>query len=197
MKKCVNKILPENIKAQTGFTAKRFSTCFKTNDRTKFEHQHNVIISGEKCSAENCPDNYVGKSERCIIERVKDHSGRDIKSHVLKHSSEKEHEEVMQEDFKIIGIPFKNNRPEWNIAETFLIKQERPSLNAQDQSVGAKIAQLMSLSQYYQTNSLMTRIYVAWEPDGWFALWMDWCVSIWLNWRHENVNLVETFIASF
>ena len=28
MKKCVNKILPENIKAQTGFTGKRFSTCF-------------------------------------------------------------------------------------------------------------------------------------------------------------------------
>ena len=112
MKKCVNKILPENIKAQTGFTAKRFSTCFKTNDRTKFEHQHNVIISGEKCSAENCPDNYVGKSERCIIERVKDHSLRDIKSHVLKHSSEKEHEEVMQENFKIIGIHFKSNRPE-------------------------------------------------------------------------------------
>ena len=112
MKKCVNKILPENIKAQTGFTGKRFSTCFKTNGRAKFEHQHNVIISGEKCSAENCRDNYVGKSARCIIERVKDHSGRDIKSLVLKHSSEKEHEEVMQEDFKIIGIHFKNNRPE-------------------------------------------------------------------------------------
>ena len=96
-------------------------------------------MSGEKCSAENCPRNYVGESARCIIERVKDHSGRDIKSHVLKHSSEKEHAEVIQEDFKIIGIHFKNNRLEWNITETFLIKQEHPSFNVQDQSVELKL----------------------------------------------------------
>ena len=40
------------------------------------------------------------------MERVKDHGGRDTKSHVLKHSSEKEHVEVTQEDFKIIRSHF-------------------------------------------------------------------------------------------
>ena len=54
-----------------------------------------------KCSAENCSDDYIGESARRIIERVKDHGRRDTKSHVFKHSSEKEHVEVTQEDFKI------------------------------------------------------------------------------------------------
>ena len=92
-----------------------------------------------KCSAENCLDDYTGESARRIIERVKDHGGRDTKSHVLKDSSEKEHVEVTQEDFKIIGSHFKNNRFKRKIAEALLIKQERPSLNVQDQSVELKL----------------------------------------------------------
>ena len=84
------------------------------------------------CSAENCSDDYVGELARRIIERVKDHGERDTKSHVLKHSSEKEHIEVTQEDFKIICSNFKNNRLKSKIAEALLIKQKRPSLNVQD-----------------------------------------------------------------
>ena len=91
-----------------------------------------------KYSAENCPDDYIGESARRIIERVKDHSGRDTKLHILKHSSEKEHVEVTQKDFKIIGSHFKNNRPKWKITET-LIKQEHSSLNVLDQSVQLKL----------------------------------------------------------
>ena len=134
MKRYVNKILPENVKVQTAFTGKRLSSCFKTKDRTKFEHQYNIIYQ-VKCSAENRSDVYIGESARRILERVKDHGGRDTKSHVLKHSSEKEHVEVTQEDFKIIGSHFKNNRLKTKIAEALLIKQERPTLNIQDQSV--------------------------------------------------------------
>ena len=92
-----------------------------------------------KCSAENCSDDYIGESARYIIERVKDHGGKDTKSHVLKHSSEKEHVEVTQEDFKIISSHFENNRLERKITETLLIKHERPSLNVQDQSVELKL----------------------------------------------------------
>ena len=69
-----------------------------------------------RCSAENCSDDYIGESARRIIERVKDHGGRDTKSHVLKHSREKEHVEVIQQDFKIIGSNFKNNRLKRKIA---------------------------------------------------------------------------------
>ena len=52
-----------------------------------------------KSPAENRLHDYIGESVRFIIERVKDHHGRDTKSHVLKHNSEKEHVEVTQEDF--------------------------------------------------------------------------------------------------
>ena len=103
MKRYVTKIMPKNIKLQTAFTGKRLSSCLKTKDRTKFEHQHH-ITDQVKCSAENFLDGYIGQSARRIIERVKDHGGRDTKSHVLKHSSEKEHVEVTQGDFKSSAV---------------------------------------------------------------------------------------------
>ena len=96
-----------------------------------------------KCSAENCSDDYIGQSARGIIEIAKDPGGRDTKSHILKHSSEKEHVEVMQEDFKIIGSNFKNNRLKRKIAEILLI--EAPLFECPRSISWAKIAQLMSL----------------------------------------------------
>ena len=138
MKRYVNKILPENVKVQTALTGKWLSSCFKTKERTKFEHQPGIIYQ-VKCSAEICLDDYIGESARRIIERVKGHTGRDTNSHVLKHSSKKEHAEVTREDFKIISSHFKNNRLKRAIAEALLIKQERPSSNVQDQSVEPKL----------------------------------------------------------
>ena len=76
-----------------------------------------------KCSAENCLDGYIGESARHIIERVKGHGERDTKSHVLQHNSEKVDVEVAQENFRIIGRHFKNNRLKRKIAEALLIKQ--------------------------------------------------------------------------
>ena len=75
-----------------------------------------------KFSAENCLD-YIGESARRVIERVNDHGGRDTKSHVLKHSSEKEHVKVTSDKFKIIGTHFKSNKRKRKIAETLLIKR--------------------------------------------------------------------------
>ena len=67
----------------------------------------------------------------------------EIPNHVLKHSRKKEHVEVTQEDLKIIGSHFKNNRlkerSQKKIEEALLIKQERLSLNVQGQSVELKL----------------------------------------------------------
>ena len=119
MRRYVNKILQ---KVQTAFTGKRLSCSCKKKDRAKFEHQHDIIYQ-VKCPAENISDDYIGESARGIIERVKDDCGRDTKSHVLKHSSEKENVDVTQEVFKIIGGHFKNNRLKKRIAKALLIKQ--------------------------------------------------------------------------
>ena len=43
MKRYDNKTLPKNVKVQIAFTGKRLSSCFKTKDRTKFEHQHDML----------------------------------------------------------------------------------------------------------------------------------------------------------
>ena len=138
MKRYVNKSLPKSVKVQTPFTGKRLSSCFKTKDRTKFKRQHDIIYQ-VKCSAENFSDYYIGESARRIIERVKHHGGRDTKSHVLKYSSEKEHVEVTQEDFKIIDSHFKNHILKRKIADAILIKQNCPFLNVQGQSVELKL----------------------------------------------------------
>ena len=78
-----------------------------------------------KCSAENCSDDYIGESARRIIERIKDHGEGVTKSPVLKHSSDKEHVEVTQKDFKVIGSYFTNN----SFKGRSLIKQESSTLN--------------------------------------------------------------------
>ena len=104
MKRYVNKILPENVKVQTAFTGKRLSSCFKTKDRTKFEHQHGIIY---QVKLENCSDDYIEESARRIIESVKDNGGGDAKSHVLKHSSEKEQVEVTRKTLKLSAVILK------------------------------------------------------------------------------------------
>ena len=88
---------------------------------------------------------YERESARRIIEKVKDHHERDTKSYVLKHSSEKEYVEVAQEDVKIIGSYFTNNRLKSKITEALLIKQERPSLNVQDHSFQLKFLNVFEL----------------------------------------------------
>ena len=60
-----------------------------------------------KCFADNSPDEYIRESVRRTVERVKDYDGRVTKSHMLKRSSEKEHVEHTQEDFKISAVTFK------------------------------------------------------------------------------------------
>ena len=95
----------------------------------KFEHQHDIIYQ-VKCSAE---------SSRRLIQRIKDHGGRDTKSSVLEHINENEHVEVIQKNFRVNGSYFDKNRLKTKIAEALLIKKEHLSLNVQDQSVELKL----------------------------------------------------------
>ena len=82
-----------------------------------------------------CEDNYIGEIARRIHERIKDHNGRDHKSHILKHSIEKHQDNVDQKNFKIIVKNLKNNKWKRKISESLWIKDLRPTLNAQHKSV--------------------------------------------------------------
>ena len=99
MKRRISKLLPPEIKTQVAYTGKKLSTCFNVKDQSKFEHQHDVVYYAD-CPNEKCRENYIGESGRRILERIKDHNGRDLKSHILRHSIESGHANVSYEILK-------------------------------------------------------------------------------------------------
>ena len=52
-------------------TCKKFGTCFNVTDKTIFNHKHDIVCY-TKCLEKSCPHDYVGKSGRRKLERVKD-----------------------------------------------------------------------------------------------------------------------------
>ena len=111
---------------------------FNVKDKTDFEHNHNLIYH-TKCPKPACIDDYVRQSASRITEIIKDHSGRDHASHVLKHSMEKSHKNVNTTDFKIIDKNFHNNKRKRKIAEALRIKDIRPTLNTEEKSIQLKL----------------------------------------------------------
>ena len=77
MKKRVKTLLPTNIRTKIAFTGSRLSTCFQVGDKTKFEHNHDIVYHGT-CLETGCPENYIVVAARRISEWVKDHSGKDV-----------------------------------------------------------------------------------------------------------------------
>ena len=92
-----------------------------------------------KCPEESHPHDYVGESGRRVLERVKDHNGRDTSSHIFKHGVAADHQFVSCDDLRIIGGNYRNNKRKRKIAEALLIKNLKPSLNVQEKSVALKL----------------------------------------------------------
>ena len=61
----------------------------------------------------------IGESGRRVIERVKDHNGRDKPSHMLRYSIEKNHAQVTVNDFKVIGRNYRNNAQIRKVGDAF------------------------------------------------------------------------------
>ena len=73
-------------------------------------------------------DNYIGVTARGIHKRIKDHNGRDHKSHMLKHSIEKHHDNVIQESCKIIAKNVRNKKWKGKVSDSLWLKDLRPRL---------------------------------------------------------------------
>ena len=138
MKRYVNKLLPEHTKLEITFTGKKLNSCFSIKDKTKFEHQQDLVYY-EKCTEPSCRDNYVGETGRRIIERIKDHSGRDHASHMVKHNIETSHTDVNTANLKINDMNFSNNKRKRKIAESLWIKDLKPTLNVHEKSIPLKL----------------------------------------------------------
>ena len=134
VRKTIKSLLPSNIKVQVCLTGNKLSSRYNIKGKTKFEYRHDVIYL-ETRPERTSNDNYIGGAKWQIFERVKDHSGRDFKSHLLKHALENNHQHLSEKDFKIIGNGFWGNNKKRTVAEALLIKEIKPTLNIQDQSV--------------------------------------------------------------
>ena len=132
VRKTIKRLLPSNIKVS--FTGNKLSSCFNIKDKTKFEHRHDVIYL-RTCSEATCNDNYIGEAKWRIFERVKGHNGRDFNSNLLKHAFENNHQRFSEKDLKIIVNGFRGNNKKRKVAEALLIREIKPTLNIQDQSV--------------------------------------------------------------
>ena len=84
--KSINKfstrILSCNVKICTAYSGTKLCSKFQLKDHTKKDHQHDVVCY-VKCPEEQCTEEYTGERGRRLIERVKDHSGKDSKSHLF------------------------------------------------------------------------------------------------------------------
>ena len=99
----------------------------------RFNYNQDLIYH-TKCPEPTCTDNYNGESAGRIIERIKDHNGREHTSNVFKHSIEKSHKNVNTIDFKIIDKNF-HNKWKNKIAEVLCIKDLRLTLKVQEKSI--------------------------------------------------------------
>ena len=131
MKKQLKKTLPGDANTMISYKSTKLSTKSPVKDKTDFQHKNNVVYHS-KCPSEGCHENYIGETNRRIVERIQDHNNRDKNSHLLKHAREKGH--VWENDFKILGNNYQSNIKR-KISESLFIRQLKPTLNANEKSI--------------------------------------------------------------
>ena len=131
-KTTLHRSLPNNTETKVVYTGTKLSFNFQIKDKTKFDHKHDLVYY-VKCP--ECQEDYIGEIGRRLHERICDHSGKDSKSHMLKHSLENNHKQVSFEDFRILQNRYTNSKIKRKISEALFIKELRPSLNTQETCV--------------------------------------------------------------
>ena len=85
IKREINKLLPEDKNMLLVYTGTKLGSKVNVKDKTKKKHHHDSTYS-VKCPMKNCLESYNGETGRRLIERVNEHSGKDMNSHMFKHS---------------------------------------------------------------------------------------------------------------
>ena len=81
MKKQLKKTLLEDVNTMISCKNTKLSTKFPVKDKTDFQHSNNVVYHS-KCPSKGCHENYIGETNRRIVERIQDHKNRDKNSHL-------------------------------------------------------------------------------------------------------------------
>ena len=109
------------------YTGTKLGTKFNIKDKTKKEHHQNLTYSA-KCPI-NCLKSYNGETGRWLIEPVSEHSGKDVNSHMFKHSMATNHPTVTLDDFTVLSSGYCNRKFKRKVSDSLFIKQNKPILN--------------------------------------------------------------------
>ena len=102
MKKRLRNLLPQYIFPTVVFTGGKFSSKFQVKESSIFSRNRDIIYHGN-FPEKGCPDSYIGETARKISERVLHHTGKDINSHLYRHSIETVHQTLEIIDYLVIG----------------------------------------------------------------------------------------------
>ena len=97
-----------------------------------------------KCPDQSCNQDYLGETGRRIIQRTTDHSGKDKHSHLQQLylsmlDCNENHKHVNLDNIKVTDSGYHNNRFKRKMSEALYIKQYKPTLNTQEQSIPLKL----------------------------------------------------------
>ena len=134
----ITKLLPEQEGVALVFTGTKLGTKFNIKDKTSKEKQCDLTYS-VVCPDANCNEEYKGETGRRLIERVHEHSGKDVNSYVFKHSIETDHPIIIIDDFRVLKTSCHQKKFRRKLSEALLIKQNKPVLKKQEASVPLKL----------------------------------------------------------
>ena len=136
IKREINKLLPEDKNMLLVYTGTKLGSKVNVKDKTKKKHHHDSTYS-VKCPMKNCLESYNGETGRRLIERVNEHSGKDMNSHMFKHSMAANHPTVTI--ISVLRSGYHNRKVKRKVSESLFIKQTRPTLSKLGTSVPLKL----------------------------------------------------------
>ena len=120
LKTHLKKRLPSNVKVDIIYTNSKLSFKFNVKDKIPFEEQHDILYRSV-CATDNCIEDYVEETNRCIVERSKYHSGWDQHSRLVKLAVENKHLPLKKGEFTLLDSDYRNNTRERKKAEALII----------------------------------------------------------------------------
>ena len=96
-----DKILPHDVELNLFYTGTKLLAKFQIKDKTKDEHKHDLVYY-RKCP--ECDESYIGETGRRLQDRVDEHSGKDSKSNIPRHSYQKNYKNVSRNISKFLEM---------------------------------------------------------------------------------------------
>ena len=133
----VNKILPNNVRPKFTYKGKKLGSYFKVKDKVSDAHQHNLVYGYSIENEEPFKPDYIGETRVRYETRVHEHVNTDKESSIFKHHKGT-NSSGNKENFVICETGYDRNFDR-KIAESLYVKEYKPMLNSQTDSLKLKL----------------------------------------------------------